>query len=126
MSKTPRTDGLAYNLWRSWPPNTVRVVDVDDARKLETELYEAQATIKRLQSCIDEMQNEQAAICAENESITEHVGRLRSEIERMREALAKVSDTMNNSYSMTDAEFMVEMEKQEPAIASLLAEKEVK
>lgn len=61
---------------------------IDKCNKLERELAEARARIDHLERVVDEMQNEQALICAEGQSITELVAAKDKLIEQMRKALA--------------------------------------
>jgi hypothetical protein len=68
------------------------------------------------------MTNEQAALCAEDQSITELVASKDKLIEQMRNVLKSVSYVLSNTCCLTDDEFMVVMEElQEPVKAALEA-----
>jgi uncharacterized protein YacL (UPF0231 family) len=73
MSKTPRTDAQLKLEAFFDGIGIVETVEVEFARELEEELIEARARIDHLERVVDEMQNEQALICAEGQSITELV-----------------------------------------------------
>ena len=74
MSGTPRSDKAVKGFLLSTYVGQ-EIVLANFARELERELADKTARIKILEGCIDDMQEEQAAICAEDESITEVVAR---------------------------------------------------
>lgn len=82
MSKTPICDRWEYDSYSGG-----LVVPLNVAKDLETELAEARARITILEGCINDMTEEQAAICAEGQSITELVAAKDKLIEQMRQAL---------------------------------------
>jgi chromosome segregation ATPase len=105
MSDTPRTDA-AFKLEAFFDGvGIVETVLVEFARQLETELAdkdrrlaEARARIDHLERIIDEMTEEQAALCAEGQTITELVAAKDKLIEQMREAL-RLADDLIDEYA---------------------------
>jgi chromosome segregation ATPase len=91
MSKTPRTDDQAVRIMFGMLDT---VVPVEFSRQLETELAdkdrqlaEARARIDHLERIVDEMTEEQAALCAEDQTIPELVAAKDRLIEQMREII---------------------------------------
>lgn len=86
--------------------------------RLERELADARAEIERLKRIVDEMTEEQAALCAEGQSITELVAAKDGLVEQMREALENIRDYPGHiDYTTGEVHSM-----QEIAIAALTAE----
>lgn len=81
MSDTPRLDELFSRGERLTQPYVAL------ARQLERELAEARARIDILERAHDSLIEEQAALCAEGQSITELVAAKDALIKQMREAL---------------------------------------
>lgn len=97
MNKTPRTDAQLKLEAFFDGVGIVETVEVEFAQELESELAdkekqlaEARARIDHLERIVDEMTEEQAALCAEGQSITELVAAKDKLIEQMREALKAI------------------------------------
>jgi len=110
MSKTPRTDEhILHHGNGNWHPSAFVLASF--ARQIETELAEARAEIERLRSrnkmldtAIAEMTEEQAALCAEEQSITELVATKDKLIEQMKDEIERLAlEIENKQYTITCA-----------------------
>ena len=139
MSKTPRTDEhILHHGNGNWHPSAFVLASF--ARQIETELAEARAEIERLRSrnkmldtAIAEMTEEQAALCAEEQSITELVATKDKLIEQMKDEIERLAlEIENKQYTITCeseenqqlkeslAEARVEIEKQDKLLEKCL------
>ncbi len=119
MSKTPRTDKIKMTALTERNYDKIECVPVELSYQLESELAdkdrqlaEARAEIERLRSrnkildtAIDEMTEEQAALCAEDQTITELVAAKDKLIKQMGRAMEKViANYRVNLRDLTDFE----------------------